>query len=87
MLAIRPEVTKKWDNRKIKEIKYIHTRKERIFAGLIVAPSVKWPTWINDEFKRHHESVELYARNEEISLVDLALGWVKSKMARCCQWG
>ena len=28
---------------------------------------------------RHHESVELYARNEEISLVDLALGWVKKQ--------
>lgn len=56
----------------------IHARSVYL-QGLIVAPSVKWPTWINDEFKRHHESVELYARNEEISLVDLALGWVKKQ--------
>ena len=57
----------------------IHAR-SLYLQGLLLTPSVQWPHWIDPAFRRHHASLELWAVQQNTSLLALALTFARS----CC---
>ena len=54
----------------------IHVRSV-FLQGLLISSSKRWPKGINNNLKSHHEKLENFIEKEEISLLDIALDFVK----------
>ena len=45
--------------------------------GLLISPSKEWPKGMNNELKYHHDKLEKFIEKEKISLLDIALEFIK----------
>lgn len=47
--------------------------------GLLLTPAKKWPNWATPNVLRHHQRLEVLARERGCRLIDLALGFAKEQ--------
>lgn len=47
--------------------------------GLLLTPAKKWPNWVTPNVLRHHQRLEVLARERGCRLIDLALGFAKQQ--------
>mgnify|MGYP003956063425 CR=1 FL=1 len=48
--------------------------------GLLVTPTAQWPEGMSTAFRQHHQNLEALAKEKQCSLVELALGWVRTQI-------
>ncbi len=46
--------------------------------GLLITPSQKWPNSMQENLKKHHSRLESFLKAKDISLLDIALAFIKS---------
>jgi len=52
----------------------IHVR-SIFLQGLLLTPASSWPTWVNEQIRRHHYMLEKLAKHLSCSLMDLCLSF------------
>lgn len=66
-------------------INYLHSMSCSIHArsiylqGLLLTPVSSWPSWVHPKTKSHHSKLEELAIENGITLLDLALGFVRAQ--------
>ena len=56
----------------------IHCRSV-LLQGLVISPIEAWPSWVCDQSQQRHRQLEEYASSREQSLIEVALGFIKSQ--------